>query len=126
MDIKTKRISKLPQIEAIGEKTNIIVEENGEAKKIPAANMGNGLPEGEKPYQQLVTDESGKVVWENKINCIPEPSTAAVGQIVAVKAVDENDKPIEWEVKDILTETRVNELIAEAFDTIPSAEEASF
>lgn len=31
---------------------------------------------------------------------IPIPQTASVGQVLAVKAVDENGKPTEWEVVD--------------------------
>ena len=34
------------------------------------------------------------------IGAIPAPATASVGQVLAVKAVDENGKPTEWEVVD--------------------------
>ena len=42
----------------------------------------------------------------NITDTIPVPSIATVGQIVAVKAVDENGKPTEWETVDpfILTD----------------------
>lgn len=70
--------------------------------------------------------------WVAPIESVPAPATAEVGQVMAVKAVDENGKPTEWEAMDItgtgggVTEERVNELIAEALANIPNAEEASF
>lgn len=57
---------------------------------------------------------------------VPVIQSAQVGQTIAVKAVDENGKPTEWEAVDVITEARVNELIAAAIATIPNAEEASF
>ena len=35
------------------------------------------------------------------IGAIPAPATAEVGQVLVVKAVDENDKPTEWETADM-------------------------
>ena len=52
--------------------------------------------------------------------------TASVGQTIIVKAVDENGKPTEWEAANLVTEARVNELIAAALAAIPNAEEADF
>lgn len=57
---------------------------------------------------------------------IPQINSAAVGQTIVVKAVDANGRPTEWEAVDIVTEDRVNELIAAALAAIPNAEEASF
>lgn len=38
--------------------------------------------------------------WVAPVEPIPAPATAEIGQVVAVKAVDENGKPIEWEAVD--------------------------
>lgn len=38
--------------------------------------------------------------WEETAPSIPAPATAEVGQVIAVKAVDENGKPTEWEAVD--------------------------
>lgn len=43
------------------------------------------------PDEELYHDDS---------ECIPAPATAAVGQTIVVKAVDENGKPTEWEAAD--------------------------
>ena len=56
---------------------------------------------------------------------VPVIQSATVGQTVVVKAVDESGKPTEWEAVDVITEARVNELIAAAIATIPNAEGTS-
>ena len=57
---------------------------------------------------------------------VAAPLTASVGQTIVVKAVDEKGRPTEWEAVNLVTEARVNELIAAAIAAIPNAEEASF
>ena len=62
-------------------------------------------------------------------NCIITPTTAAVGQTVVVKAVDDNSKPTEWETYDIpstVTDDHINELISTALNKIGVAEEGAY
>ena len=56
---------------------------------------------------------------------IPVPATAAVGQMIVVKAIDENGKPTEWEVVDVPSApvTSVNGLTGEVQLTIPEVKE---
>lgn len=56
---------------------------------------------------------------------IPVPATAAIGQMIVVKAVDENGKPTEWEVVDVPSApvTSVNGLTGEVQLTIPEVKE---
>ncbi|MBQ7848317.1 MAG: hypothetical protein IJ343_01160, partial [Clostridia bacterium] len=67
-----------------GENAKLVVEEDGELKRIPAGAVGqvktvngvepdeagnvvvSGLPEGATAHQQLVTDGEGKAKWEDK------------------------------------------------------------
>lgn len=67
-----------------GENAKLVVEEDGELKRIPASAVGqvktvngvepdeagnvdvSGLPEGATAYQQLVTDSEGVAKWEDK------------------------------------------------------------
>ena len=53
---------------------------------------------------------------------IPVPATAAVGQMIVVKAIDENGKPTEWEVVDVPSApvTSINGLTGEVQLTIPT------
>lgn len=44
-------------------------------------------------YMSLIMEEIGSIIPE----AIPVPTTATVGQMIVVKAVDENGKPTEWE-----------------------------
>lgn len=46
------------------------------------------------------------------IGAIPVPATASVGQVIAVKAVDADGKPTEWEAADALSGGETWELIA--------------
>lgn len=45
--------------------------------------------------------DDGSVKLATVDEVVPAPSTASVGQVVAVKAVDENGKPTEWEAVDM-------------------------
>lgn len=47
-----------------------------------------------------------------------EVTGASVGQIIVVKAVDDNGKPTEWETADLPTDEHINNLIATALGVI--------
>ena len=49
---------------------------------------------------QTLTEEQRENA-RNNIGAIPTPASAAVGQTIIVKAVDENGKPTEWEAADV-------------------------
>lgn len=59
---------------------------------------------------------SGSTVYNY---AVPIPSTASVGQTIAVKAVDDNGKPTEWEAVDLPKSAAV----ADAAGDTPTAEE---
>ena len=59
---------------------------------------GNGWFAGDVFVGGTGQDEGVKLLKEGE--AIPIPQTASVGQVLAVKAVDENGKPTEWEVVD--------------------------
>lgn len=46
----------------------------------------------------MIKDLLGKMI--DKINDVPDVQSAEVGQVIAVKAVDDNGKPTEWECVD--------------------------
>ena len=50
--------------------------------------------------EYFVKEEDIDILKDNVDNKISSPNTATVGQILSVKAVDENGKPTEWEVID--------------------------
>ena len=56
-----------------------------------------------------VTDTVRDLILDGYV--IPLPSTAQVGQLLSVKAVDENGKPTEWETVDMPTDGHINSLI---------------
>lgn len=56
---------------------------------------GNGWFAGDVFVGGASQDEGVKLLKEGE--AIPIPQTASVGQVLAVKAVDENGKPVEWE-----------------------------
>lgn len=64
---------------------------------VTAENIVSALgytPADEDDLEQLSEEISDKVT---------SPDVAKVGQVIAVKAVDENGKPVEWETVDMLT-----------------------
>jgi hypothetical protein len=66
-----------------------------------AINNGNGTYtfECKIPANKMIPED---VALKSDIpEAIPVPATAEVGQVVAVKAVDENGKPTEWEAVDM-------------------------
>lgn len=76
-----KKINDVPVVEAMKDNLNVFIEDSGKMAKIPANKM---IPED--------------VALKSDIpESIPVPATAEVGQVIAVKAVDENGKPTEWE-----------------------------
>ena len=80
-----KKINDVPIVEAMKNDLNVFVEDGRKMAKIPANKM---IPED--------------VALKSDIpEVIPVPATAEVGQVVAVKAVDENGKPTEWEAVDM-------------------------
>ena len=76
--MNTKKISELNIAENISENMNVVVEDNGKTKRLPANKMVtsingqtgnvefNAFPEGATANQQLVTDTDGNITWENK------------------------------------------------------------
>lgn len=76
-----KKINDVPVVEAMKDNLNVFIEDGGKMAKIPANKM---IPED--------------VALKSDIpESIPVPATAEVGQVIAVKTVDENGKPTEWE-----------------------------
>lgn len=60
---------------------------------------GNGWFAGDVFVGGASQDEGFKLLKEGE--AIPIPQTASVGQVLAVKAVDENGKPTEWEAGEV-------------------------
>lgn len=89
-----KKINDVPVVEAMKNDLNVFVEDGGKMAKIPANKM---IPED----VALKSDIPTKVSELENDSVIPVPMTAEVGQVVAVKAVDENGKPTEWEAVEI-------------------------
>lgn len=86
-----KKINDVPVVEAMKDNLNVFIEDGGKMAKIPANKM---IPED----VALKSDIPVKVSdLENDANYVAAPATAEVGQVIAVKAVDENGKPTEWE-----------------------------
>lgn len=60
-----------------------------------------------KGIQNIIVDPAADtialedIVLKNEVDYVPVPMAAEVGQVVAVKAVDENGKPTEWEAVDM-------------------------
>lgn len=80
-----KKINDVPVVEAMKDNLNVFIEDGGKMAKIPANKM---IPED--------------VALKSDIpESIPVPATAEVGQVIAVKAVDENGKPTEWEAANV-------------------------
>ena len=83
-----------------------------QGEKGPKGDTGNAGPQGEtgpkgEPGVHYGSDEPGEedTVWIDPSGAaaefIPSPATAAVGQTIVVKAVDEDGKPTEWEAAEI-------------------------
>lgn len=64
------------------------------------AEAASGLPAGGSAGDVLTKTASG-TKWQAPSGGIPVPATAEVGQFLAVKAVDDNGKPTDWEVADV-------------------------
>lgn len=78
MAYEFKKLSDVNSIEGMKDGLSVLVEDGGEIVKISANSM---IPDA-----------------------VPMPATAEVGQVIAVKAVDE-DKPTEWEMINTFSET---------------------
>lgn len=89
-----KKINDVPVVEAMKSDLNVFIEDGGKMAKISANKM---IPED----VALKSDIPTKVSELENDTVIPVPTTAEVGQVVAVKAVDENGKPTEWETVEI-------------------------
>ena len=79
-----------------GENAKLVVEEDGELKRIPASAVGQV-----KTVNGVEPDESGNVDVSGLPEGVPVIQSATVGQTVVVKAVDESGKPTEWEAVDV-------------------------
>ena len=80
-----KRLGDVEIAEAISESANVLIEEEGNIKRVSKNNV---VPNN----VALKSDIPDAVI---------NPSSAVVGQTIVVKAVDENGKPIEWECADM-------------------------
>ena len=89
-----KKINDVPVVEAMMNDLNVFVEDGRKMAKIPANKM---IPED----VALKSDIPTKVSELENDSAVPVPATAEVGQVVAVKAVDENGKPTEWEAIEV-------------------------
>lgn len=79
-----------------GENAKLVVEEDGELKRIPASAVGQV-----KTVNGVAPDEAGNVDVSGLPEGVPVIQSATVGQTVVVKAVDESGKPTEWEAVDM-------------------------
>lgn len=95
MAFEFKKLSDVNVIEAMKDGLNVLVEDGGEIVKLAANSM---IPED----VALKSDIPEDIALKSDIpDAIPVPMTAEVGQVVAVKAVDENGKPTEWEAVNV-------------------------
>lgn len=78
-----------------GDNAKLVVEEDGELKRIPASAVGQV-----KTVNGVEPDEAGNVDVSGLPEGVPVIQSATVGQTVVVKAVDESGKPTEWEAVD--------------------------
>lgn len=91
MAFEFKKLSDVNSIEAMKDGLNVLVEDGDEIVKLAANSM---IPED----VALKSDIPEDIALKSDIpDAIPVPATAEVGQVIAVKAVDENGKPTEWE-----------------------------
>lgn len=66
--------------------------------RIATVNTNSTLTTTNKTLVGAINEMNEKVHQESE--AIPAPATATVGQTIAVKAIDENGKPTEWEAVD--------------------------
>ena len=72
---------------------------------------GNGWFAGDVFVGGASQDEGVKLLKAGE--AIPTPQTASVGQVLAVKSVDKNGKPTEWETRDVADQQSiVNDVLA--------------
>lgn len=76
---------------------NVVVKQNPISKWLSIDNRGEYTPTGD--YHPATK----KYVDDSIAKTITSPTIAEVGQILVVKAVNENGKPTEWECVDIKT-----------------------
>ena len=93
MAYEFKKLSDVNVIEEMKDGLNVLVEDGGEIVKISANSM---IPEDVALNSDIPTKVSE---LENDTSYISAPVSASVGQIIVVKAVDDNGKPTEWETK---------------------------
>ena len=80
-----KRLGDVEIAETISESANVLIEEEGNIKRVSKNNV---VPNN----VALKSDIPDAVI---------NPSSAVVGQTIVVKAVDETGKPTEWECADM-------------------------
>lgn len=85
MAYEFKKLGDVEIAEAISESANVLIEEEGNIKRVSKNNV---VPNN----VALKSDIPDAVI---------NPSSAVVGQTIVVKAVDENGKPTEWECTDM-------------------------
>lgn len=81
MAYEFKKLSAVEAVETPADTAHVLIEEDGVIKRIPKSKVGG----------------------------VKVASTAKVGQTLAVKAIDENGMPIEWECADAGTQSDWNE-----------------
>ena len=70
-------------------------------------NISSEVAKAVRPHLHLTAEDVGALPADSEDtlnNKITSPSTATVGQVLIVKAVDDNGKPTEWETVDKFTE----------------------
>lgn len=98
MAYEFKKLSDVNVIEEMKDGLNVLVEDGGEIVKISANSM---IPEDVALKSDIPTLPTKVSELENDINYVSAPVAAEVGQVIAVKAVDEKGKPTEWEAVNV-------------------------
>jgi hypothetical protein len=81
------RLADVTMIESLNDDASVLVENGGEVARIKAKKM---VPPAASKVSEL----------ENDAGYIAAPAVAAVGQVIVVKEVDENGRPVAWEAVD--------------------------
>lgn len=74
------------------------INERGQVTEVESVNLDSGTDSGGTPlWEPLTLTEKEKQQARKNIGAVGSPSTAEVGQVIAVKSVDESGFPVAWE-----------------------------
>lgn len=121
-----KSIADVDVINNPSDSTNVLIEEDGFIKRVPKSAVGETAENmiskiGTVEIADTVTSEANVLIEEDgaikrvakdkvvPANVVTSPVTAAVGQTIVVKAVDEAGKPTEWEAANMQPRTHWEE-----------------